>query len=119
MWAQRSSLLTQSTSFSGVLLTRLAHAVGLASGVGAAGVALEATADRVPAAATAAVAIASLHPRRAYRGLIRDAPFLMAGSTASSSTSVQMLLPLISRTRWKWETPAKRTSECGQHPTSP
>jgi hypothetical protein len=67
-------------SFFGVLLTRLAHAVELESGVGAAGVALEATGDRVPAAATAAaVAIASLHPRRRpCRGLIRDAPFVTA-----------------------------------------
>jgi hypothetical protein len=64
--------LTQSTSFFGVLLTRLAHAVGLASAVGVAAFALKATGDRIPAAATAAaVAIASLHPRRRpCRGLM-------------------------------------------------
>src|SRR4029077_19216362 len=93
MWAQRSSLLTQLMSFCGVLLTRLAHAVGLASGVGAAGVALEATGDRVPAGArcsaggrgargpptATAWGTGSLHPRRRpCRGLIRDAPFVTA-----------------------------------------
>jgi hypothetical protein len=55
-----------------VLLTRWAHAVGLASAVGAVGLALQATGDMATAAATAAaVAIASLHPRRRpCRGLI-------------------------------------------------
>jgi hypothetical protein len=75
MWDQRSSLLTHSTSFVGVLLTRLAHAVGLASEVGVAGVAVDATGDKVPATATAAEAIASLHPRRRpYRALIVKLP---------------------------------------------
>src|SRR5262245_47243678 len=110
----------QSMSFSGVLLTRLAHAVGLASGVGATGVALEATGDRNPAAATAAaVAIASLHPRRRpCRGLIRDAPFLtakLAGVVVDEPSDAYAVdIP----NGGEMGTTAKRTSEPGHDPTS-
>ena len=59
MWAQRSSLVTQSTSFCGVLLTRLAHAVGLASPFGGiVALALDATMGR-PRVTAAAAAVAA------------------------------------------------------------
>jgi len=80
MWAQRSSLLTQSTSLCGVLLTLLAQAVGLASVVGVMALALQATGDRATVTATAAaVANASVHPRRRpCRRFIVVLPFLTA-----------------------------------------
>src|SRR5689334_19479449 len=75
MWAQRSRLLTHSTSFRGVLLTRWAHAFELASALSVVGLALEATGDVAAAAATAAaMATMSLHVRRPCRGLIGMLP---------------------------------------------
>src|SRR5690349_4198058 len=88
MWAQRSVWVTQSTSFRGVSLTRLAHAVGLPA-VAAVPVAFEATGVTAPATASAAAA-AIVRPqprRRPSLGLILATPSLTASPPAPSSTS--------------------------------
>src|SRR5689334_24579948 len=78
MCAHRSSRFTQSTSFCGVLLTRFAQAVELASAAEAVALALDANNGTAPVTATtAAVATASLQPRRRpCPGLIVMLPYV-------------------------------------------
>src|SRR6478609_2968277 len=99
MWAQRSAWLTQSISFFGVLLTRCAHAVGLASapGLGVAALALEAAVGRPMVIATAAaVASATRHPRRRpCPGLIMMLPSDGEPVGVIAERGVQMLADVV------------------------